>query len=172
MFDASYNLISDLSDLEHCVSLKRLNLSYNKIEDIDNLIHLSFLNELEELSLDENPISRLPNFNDLIKTFNLNENIKYEFTYTEQDLTDNNNLNKSMTITPTTSTITVSTKTSPTKERNKEIKETEGGMATLGKIILRKDSRNNSKEKIELADVPIKKSLVLGKSENMTSSGI
>ena len=138
MFDASYNLISDLSDLEHCVSLKRLNLSHNKIDDTDNLIHLSFLNDLEELNLDENPISKLTNFSDLLKSFNLNENIKYEFTYTEQDLTDNNNLNKSMTITPSTSTITVSTKTSPTKERNKESE----GSSTLGKIILRKDSRN------------------------------
>ncbi len=90
VLDASFNLLSNFFDLEECNSLKRLNLSNNKIEREDSISALSFLFDLEELDLSDNPIAKLHNFKDLIKQYVSNSDIKLEFTYSEEDKLLNN----------------------------------------------------------------------------------
>jgi Leucine-rich repeat (LRR) protein len=82
--------------LEECTSLLRLNLSDNKIEDIQNLTSLSFLDNLEEIDLNNNPIQKQPNYNELLKNTFTNYNIKYEFSYktlqkSESNINSSNN---------------------------------------------------------------------------------
>ena len=92
VLDASFNLISDLSDIEDCYNLKRLNLCHNKLASPETIMSLSFLVELTELDISSNPIQSLPNYDELLKNyiFRKNENLKLEFTYTDKDEKDKN----------------------------------------------------------------------------------
>lgn len=93
MFDASFNLIRYVYELEDCSTIKRLNLSHNKIEDTDkNLVALSLIGDLEELDLESNPIQNHPDYNELLKKYFNLDKLKFSFTYNEPP---SNELNKS-----------------------------------------------------------------------------
>lgn len=93
MFDASFNLIRYVYEIEFCSTIKRLNLSHNKIEDIDkNLVSLSLLGDLEELDLESNPIQNHPDYNELLKKYFSLDKLKFSFTYNDPP---SNELNKS-----------------------------------------------------------------------------
>ncbi len=80
VFDASFNLISELSDLDQCSSIRRINLSHNRIHDEENFQPLVFLDSLEELDLSENPIQELNDFEELLKRSLPNPNVRLEFS--------------------------------------------------------------------------------------------
>lgn len=86
VLDASYNLISDLCELSECISLKRLNLSHNQIQDIGNIVSLSYLDELEEIDLNENPIQQLPNYSEVLKNTLSNNKIIFEFNNKDKSI--------------------------------------------------------------------------------------
>ena len=66
IFDASFNMISDLIDLEMCSSIVKLNLRNNLIEKEENISFLSTLPELTWLNLNENPIQKSNEYKDLV----------------------------------------------------------------------------------------------------------
>jgi hypothetical protein len=62
-------MISDLIELELCSNLEKLDLSFNKIEEEDNLYFLSNLSNLKILNLRENPINYSNKYIQLINEF-------------------------------------------------------------------------------------------------------
>jgi uncharacterized protein YoxC len=69
VLQASKNMISDLMELQLCTNLEMLDLSFNKIEDEENLYFLSSLNNLKILSLRDNPIYNNERYKSLIQEF-------------------------------------------------------------------------------------------------------
>ena len=82
VFEAKNNQISDLIELEMCMSLKKLDLENNLIENIQNIYFLSSLEGLIYLNLLKNPIK---NYEEKIKE--LLPNIK-ELNVPNNDLSD------------------------------------------------------------------------------------
>ena len=82
VFEAKNNLISDLIELEMCMSLKKLDLENNLVDNIQNIYFLSSLDGLVYLNLLKNPIQ---NYEDKIK--NLLPNLK-ELNVPNNDLCD------------------------------------------------------------------------------------
>ena len=82
IFEAKNNQISDLIELEMCMSLKKLNLENNMVENIQNIYFLSSLDGLIYLNLLKNPIQ---NYEDKIK--DLLPNLK-ELNIPNNDLCD------------------------------------------------------------------------------------
>ena len=56
VFEAKNNQISDLIELEMCISLKKLDLENNLVDNIQNIYFLSSLDGLTYLNLLKNPI--------------------------------------------------------------------------------------------------------------------
>ena len=82
VFEAKNNQISDLIELEMCMSLKKLDLENNLVENIQNIYFLSSLDGLIYLNLLKNPIQ---NYEEKIK--NLLPNLK-ELNCPNNDLCD------------------------------------------------------------------------------------
>ena len=66
ILDLSFNIISDLFELEMCDKIEILNLRNNLISDRENLSYLMNISTLKSLNLNENPIKILDNYYDLI----------------------------------------------------------------------------------------------------------
>jgi hypothetical protein len=62
-------MISDLIELELCSNIQKLDLSFNKIEDQDNLYFLSNLGKLKILNLRDNPIYFTDKYKQYINEF-------------------------------------------------------------------------------------------------------
>lgn len=54
----SGNKLEHLSPLSGCIMLRNINLSFNNLQSIDELLHLRFCRNIEELKLNDNPIAR------------------------------------------------------------------------------------------------------------------
>jgi hypothetical protein len=80
-------MITDLIELELCSNLEKLDLSFNKIEDEENLYFLSNLLNLKWLSLCENPIFYNKNYKKMIGEFLPNlESLDKEQPYDENSI--------------------------------------------------------------------------------------
>jgi Leucine-rich repeat (LRR) protein len=88
VFEAKNNQISDLIELEMCISLKKLDLENNLVDNIQNIYFLSSLDGLTYLNLLKNPIQ---NYEEKIK--NLLPNLK-ELNIPNNDLCDDYYLGK------------------------------------------------------------------------------
>ena len=67
VLDLSYNKISDLIEFEMCSSIYKLNLRNNLISDQENISFLSGMSSLKWLNLNENPIKKNNNYNEMIQ---------------------------------------------------------------------------------------------------------
>lgn len=56
-FNASFNFISDLVELDMCNTIQVLKLNDNKIEDDDNFIFLNNMNDLKQMTIRNNPVA-------------------------------------------------------------------------------------------------------------------
>ncbi|QGU94993.1 hypothetical protein GOM49_07730 [Clostridium bovifaecis] len=65
--DLNHNNVEDLEGIQYCVNLKRINLSYNKINNIDNLENLEKLEEINLFNNNIEDISALSNLSKLKK---------------------------------------------------------------------------------------------------------
>ncbi|MFU0823638.1 leucine-rich repeat domain-containing protein [Clostridium sp.] len=65
--DLNHNNIEDLEGIQYCVNLKKINLSYNKISNIDNLRNLKKLEEINLFNNNIEDISALSNLSKLKK---------------------------------------------------------------------------------------------------------
>ncbi|KAG2374939.1 hypothetical protein C9374_010313 [Naegleria lovaniensis] len=54
----SGNKLEHLSPLSSCIMLRNINLSFNNLQSIDELLHLRFCRNVEEMKLNDNPIAR------------------------------------------------------------------------------------------------------------------
>jgi Leucine-rich repeat (LRR) protein len=67
VLDLSNNQISDLIELEMCSSIIKLNLKSNLVSDSENITFLSGMTALKWLNLNENPIRKLNDYDELVK---------------------------------------------------------------------------------------------------------
>ena len=67
VLDLSHNKICDLIEFEMCSSIIKLNLRNNCISEAENISFLSGMTSLKWLNLNENPIKKLTNYEELIK---------------------------------------------------------------------------------------------------------
>lgn len=80
-------MISDLIELELCSKVEKLDLSYNKIEEEENLFFLSNLSYLKVLNLRDNPIFHNDKYKNLIKEYLPDlESLDTELTIEEESI--------------------------------------------------------------------------------------
>jgi hypothetical protein len=167
-------MISDITELEMCNSLRKLNLKDNNIDDPDNLFYLATL-PLVYLNLVGNPIYKRENYKEIIQ-YNL-PNLKaldidnFEDDEVERMNSTTSSVNRSLSIRPETPSNSIKIDNSIEFDRNylKSSGETLGGRPTSNGRRINKsiDSENSSpafkKTRIIEQEFDINKSLNLSK---------